>query len=926
MVNQHKYIAILVSAILVVGCSSGTDEATLMADAQQSVNNNDDRTAMIQLKSILQENPESREARRLLGEVYLRQGDGMAAQKELSRAQSLGDGGARIALLLAQAFMLKNEFDDALKWLSLPETASAKLQAEAALMRGDIFLAQAVRESAEEAYGLAISTSPDSEWGQLAEVKILLLGNELKAAATRVADMLKQHPNSVDGWLLQGNINNNLADFAAAEASFEAALKATGTSHHTRLGFQARLGIIKAALAQSDVDAASTHINVLLKQLPNHPLPKYFDALLAYQQQNYEQASERLLQVLAVMEQHLPSQLLMGATQYALGHYEQANQYLSYVLRAAPGHQQARKMLAAVHMKLQSPQEAVKVLEPVVGTEANADLLRMVGLAALSAGDTEGSERYLNRALAQGESGAIRTDLAKVHLAKGEYDEAIKALAQVSGDEALQASMMIALTHLKKGDHEKAKAAAQKLAVDYPKEAVVYALMGGIHQSQGDKDAARKSYQQALAKDKQFVPALLELAKLDLQAGRLAEAEAAFKQVISSERGTLRAYFGLVSIAERRSDPQQALRWMEEAHESNPESIEPVLLLARYFARDKQLDKAASIVSKGLKENPNHTLLMRMDAQIKFDQGHQAEAVDALKRAVEKKPEDAGLVIMLASMQRQQGSDEQARQSLLKGLRTVPDGRDIEVVLIQLEIANADYSAAKARIGKLKNQPQSHAVAYALEGHLNMVTEKYTDAAIAYQKAFDLNPSYKVLSQLMRAKYQLGRLDEVEGDVSHWLSLAAANLAREDEIAGLYMQLEERVRAISHYEAVIKRNAAHALALNNLAWLYALEKDSRAIPTARRAYELAPDSSDVADTLGWVLVKNGQYREGIEQLRKALRMSQADDEITIHLVEALLESGAEKGEAKQLLREALTRSPELQHRKDVQRLSSQLGL
>ncbi len=924
--KPYKQVIFLIGIMLVVGCEMGADETTRMSNAQQSLIKNDDRTAMIELKSILQDNPENGKARRLLGELYLRQGNGMAAQKELSRAQRLGENEVRIALLLAQAFILKNEFDEALKWLSLPDAAAAAQQSEAALMRGDIYVAQAMPQQAKDAYSTAKSVSPDSESGQLADVKRLLLNNELKPAATRIAGMLSQYPESVEGWLLQGAINSNLVDHTAARMSYEAALNATDTKQHTRFGLQARLGIIKASLAQADEAVASNHINVLLTQLPNHPLPKYFDALLAYQQQDYDKASERLLQVLAVMARHLPSQLLMGATQYALGQYEQANQYLTHVVSAMPDHQQARKMLAAVHMKLQSPQAAVKVLEPVIGKEStNVELLRMVGLAALSAGDMDGGERYLNRALEQGESGAIRTDLAKIHLAKGEYDEAIKALEQVSGDATLQASMMIALTHMKKGDINKAKDAAKKLAVDYPEEAVVYALMGGVHQSQGDSDMARVSYQQSLTKNRQFVPALLELARLDLAGARLAEAEEYFKQVISAEPGNLRAYFGLAQVAERNNDMKQALNWMERARAHNPAAIEPVRVLARHYIKNKQLDKAASVVTEGIKASPDNALFMRMNAQIKFDQGHKAEAVDVLKRAVEKKPEDAALVIMLASMQRQSGHEEQARQSLLKGLRVVPDGRDIEIALINQDIASADYDDAKARIGKLKKQQQNRAVAYALEGHLNMVVKKYAAAATAFQSAFGLNPSYQLLSKLMQAKHKLGKLDEIGRDVSRWFSLATSNLAHEDKVASAYMQLGENRRAIQHYEAVVKRNTAHVPALNNLAWLYALDADPRAIATARQAYQLAPGSSDVTDTLGWVLVKSGQYQEGIERLREALRLGQGNDEITLHLVEALLESGAEKGEAKQLLREALARNPELQNRKDVRRLSSQLG-
>jgi len=922
-----KYIVILIALFSLGGCGFGPDVATQMDNARQSLNERDYRSAMVELKSILQDNPENGKARRLLGGLYLQIGNGSAAQKELLRAQRLGEDGAEMSLLLSQAFILQNEFDKALKWVLLPEGAAPEQQAEAGLLLGDIYMALGDPQKAREAYSAVANVQPSSEWALLAEIKGLIMDRDLRQAASKLISAMNQYPGSVDGWLLQGDINRSMADYAAAEASYKKALEATGTEQHTRSGFQARLGIIQASLAQSDISGAAKHINVMLTQLPNHPLPKYFDALLFFQQQDYGKAEERLVQVLKVMERHLPSQLLMGATQYALGNYGQANQHLTRVVSAVPSHQQARKMLAAVHMKLQSPQEAVKVLEPVVGDEnTSAELLKMVGLAALTAGDVASSERYLNRALEQGESAVIRSELARIYLSRGEYDEAINELEKISGNEALKARMMIALAHMKKGSIDSAKAVAGGLADEYPEEAVVDALIGGIHLSQGDRGKARASYQQSLSKNKLFVPALLQLAKLAFEDGNLIEAEERFKQVLLAEHNNLSAFFGLAKIAERKNDPKQALAWIERARKDSPESIEPVMVLARYYIKDKQLTKAADIIREGVKTHPDHTLLRRMDAQIKFDQGNGAEAVDVLKQAIEKAPEDEVLVIMLASMQRKLGHDEQARQSLLKGLRTAPDGLNIEIELIDLEIANAQFGAAETRIEDLKKSGKHNAVAYALEGHMNMTMKKYSGAAGAYQQAFNLNPSYRFLSKLMQAKHKLGQRDEIDRAVAKWLSLTASNLANEDKIAGIYMQLGENNQAIKHYEAVIKRNPDYVPALNNLAWLYSLKNDPGSISIARKAYELAPRSSEVADTLGWVLVRDGQYEEGVERLRDAYRMSKDNDDIAIHLAEALLKSGSELPEAKQLLREVLRRNPQAQHRQDVQALSNQLDL
>jgi len=923
----HKQLIVLVTLFFVAGCGVGLNEEGAPNSAGQSLKNSEVRSAMIKLKSTLRDNPENRNARRLLGELYLQQGDGGGAQKELLRVQQLGGHGADISLLLAQAFMLKNEFDAALNSLSLPDLASPEQLAEAGLMRGDIYMVQRAQQKAVGAYDVAISAKPDSQWALLASVKLLLLDGDLKQAIAKMNNITAQYPESVDGWLLQGRVSTSMADYAAAEMSYRKALAATGTEQFTRLGFQARLGITQAALAQSNASAATEQVNVLLAQLPNHALPKYFDALLAYQAQDYSKAAARLAQILNVMERHLPSQLLMGASQYALGQYEQANLHLTRVVSAIPTHQQARKMLAAVHMKLQSPAEAVKILALAAADEnADAGLLRMVGVAAISAGDVAGGERYLNRALAQGESAVVRSELAKLYLASGEYGEAIKELEAISGDGALQARMMIVLTQVKQGNIDHAMAEATKLAASYPAEAIVDALMGSVHQAQGDRQQARASYQRALAKNRLLVPALLALAKLDIEDSRFTESEQHLKRVLLADGHNLRAFFGLAQIAESQNKMSEALAWVERASVSAPAAIEPVLVLARHYARRKQFEKAAGIVDKGLQSNPNNVLLMRMDAEINFSQGNKVEAVETLKAAALSEPDDESIVIALASMQRKSGNEQQARQSLLRGLRSKPAAVSINLALIELEIANAWYADAEARIKGLKSQLNNSAVVYALDGQLNMALKKYEPAVLAYQQAFNLNPSLAMLSKLMQSKHQWGQRDDIDRDVEKWRSLSASNLASEDKIAGIYMQLGLNAQAIQFYEAAIRRDAGNVPALNNLAWLYALENDSRSISIARKAVELAPNASDVIDTLGWALVKNGQYEEGVALLRQAHRLAEDNDEITIHLVEALLKSTAGKREAKQLLSDVIKRNPGAAERKDVQRLSRQLGL
>src|SRR5258706_6402331 len=90
---------------------------------------------------------------------------------------------------------------------------------------------------------------------------------------------------------------------------------------------------------------------------------------------------------------------------------------------------------------------------------------------------------------------------------------------------------------------------------------------------------------------------------------------------------------------------------------------------------------------------------------------------------------------------------------------------------------------------------------------------------------------------------------------------------------------------------MLRKRPGNALALNNLAWAYQQVKDPRALQTAEQAYKLKPDNAAVADTLGWMLVEQGNAKRGLEVLQKAVTAAPKALEIRYHLAQALAKSG-----------------------------------
>ena len=485
---------------------------------------------------------------------------------------------------------------------------------------------------------------------------------------------------------------------------------------------------------------------------------------------------------------------------------------------------------------------------------------------------------------------------------------------------------MIALTHLNKQDITAATKVAAAMLKDYPDDALVDVLLGGIELANGDRSKARSSFDAALKKDPKNLKAMINLARLDFEDGLLGEAERRYNEILLQDDKNLQALIGVAQIVERQGKVKDAIEWVKRANTANPQALAPVLVLSRYYLGQKDYAQADQVITAGLQASPNHPELTKVRASIMLVQGKHEESLALLEKLIAVQPNDASLYRDLAKIQNKLGYSERARQTLVKGIRDAQQKTPLTIQLIEQEIGADHLDGAMREIEQLKKSAENLALALGLEGDVRMKQARYEQAAAAYTKALETNQSYVLLAKLMMAKHQLGQLNQIESRVREWLDKHNRDIQGRVAIAQVYLQLGKNRRAIEVYEALQAQEPNNIAVLNNLAWVYSLEQDPRGIAVARKAHELSPRSAAVKDTLGWLLVNNQQIEEGTILLRQASELSPVNSEITLHLVSALQMSGANAVEAKKLLGELVSAHPELKERADVNRILSDLGM
>jgi tetratricopeptide (TPR) repeat protein len=254
------------------------------------------------------------------------------------------------------------------------------------------------------------------------------------------------------------------------------------------------------------------------------------------------------------------------------------------------------------------------------------------------------------------------------------------------------------------------------------------------------------------------------------------------------------------------------------------------------------------------------------------------------------------------------GNDVEARKYLTRANELMPTNHDIMRNLMRLDRKEGRFPESVARVGAAVDADPESAKLYTLSGIVAQMDGRPDDAEKAFQKAIDIDPTDAAgYEQLARLYAKTGRLNEAVS------TYEAAIKARPEDpnlhyfLGTLYSFGGARDKAIERYEDAVKFGPDLAYPKNDLAYLYAESGENldRALDLAQDAKAALPDTSTVADTLGWVLYKRGIPSAAISYLKEAVANSDGDianSGISMHHLAQAYEADENPEEARQTLR------------------------
>jgi len=712
---------------------------------------------------------------------------------------------------------------------------------------------------------------------------------KLDEARANLDKAVKLDEKNSGTWALVGDLERTVKHYPEAELAYANALKYNADNIDALLArAAARIDNNKLAEATQDIDAAS-------KYSRDHPIVNQLRGVVQYKQGKFAEAKTSFETVLKVTPDYLPAVLWLGLTDFWQGDYEQAAKQFGQYTRRVPGATQIRALLALAQARLGRGPEAQDTLNALKGVDIK-DPQSLAALAQAHAwlGETAAAAAYLTKAVEQKpEAANLRTDLAATLMQKGDRAQAIEQLEDaIRLDPGLtKADALLIQNLIQEKQFEKAMDAVEALEKKQPQEATTFNLKGAVYLGMNDLANARKSFEHAMELQPTSVAAAVNLAQLDVQEKKPAVARQRFEGMLAKDKDNVQVMLGLAGIAAVMDQDAEHVAWLQKAAKAAPSAVRPRLLLGHFYLRKGDATRALAVAQDAQTANPDNTQALDLLGTAQLAVGETQNAITTYGKLARLVPGNPVVHYRLATAQAAGQSMEPARASLNRALALKPDYLPAEILLASIEIDTGRYGEALKITQRIQRQHPQAASGFALQGNVLLAQKQFLPALKAYERAFEINRSGLLVVQMHKARSAAGRSQEADAKLRDWLEEQPNDVAARTYLAAIYLKAGQHKLAIEQYQRLLQADAKSFRALNDLAWLYQKEKDPRAVTIAEQGYQLYPDNPDITDTLGWILLEQGENSRALELLRKAAEKVPQSTEIRYHLAVALAKSG-----------------------------------
>jgi tetratricopeptide (TPR) repeat protein len=415
--------------LLLTSCGLFTDDDARVARASSALTAGEYRAAIIDLKTVLRNDPQHAQARLLLGQALLRAGDVAGAEKELERAMELGVPVDQLRVSLAWTKAVLGKPSEALALAEINEADTDSDHYQLRMARGIAFVQLGQPADALENFAAADALGIDPIMPLIASAQVHAESGEFVEAQRFLQDALNRVPDSQNALYAMASLSIRRGEPATAEQILQDALDQVSLSNEERALFLELL--IETNIIQSDLEGAENLMPELASLRPaDDAALRLLRGRLELARTDYPAAIDTLSALVRENPDDLRAQLLLGAAYLARDQLGLADTLIRNVAIVLPDSPEANVLLSELKLRQRGPAATgTPAIEPrEIGVTDDADWsMRAEILVNLNQTDEAGEiditalEDWVRD---YPSDAAMRAILANTSLGTGQFEEA----------------------------------------------------------------------------------------------------------------------------------------------------------------------------------------------------------------------------------------------------------------------------------------------------------------------------------------------------------------------------------------------------------------------------------------------------------------------------------------------------------------------
>ena len=868
-------------------------------DALRYLETGERDAAIIQLRNAIQIDPSNLSAYLLLAEIYQELRSPQAAEHFLRQAQINGADPALVAIPLAEAMLKSEMFEEILSDVSTTNLEPG-LRAKVRVIQGKAMTALQNYEGALTAFNEALMLDPHLVRARIELARVAAISGDRDTAKSKLEEVKEAGQYLPAYWLIKAELENSFGDTEDAIKSYE---KALALQPDERLALTA---LAQLKLESGDTREAIQLIAALRKFYPNDLRGVQLELAQATAEGNSPEIANLVITAKAIVDQIDYNKLqrdplglyVVGTIHHLSNRPAEAASVLASYMEFVPDDLNAMSMLVVSQL-------GTGQFDPALRTIGNApeSILQAPQFKSLAADVYIARKNYLvaaellNQLLSHNPNDEdLRLKRAKVNANLGNFQIALSELEDLNHEKNPEVRTALANLLLALGEYDR----VLTLVSDGESSDI---LRGKALLAKNELIGARKSFESALGKNSESTEAQFNIAVIDRLEGHVDRAVSSLKRIIQSRPDHSLAMLQLSAIAEASGNNINAAKFLKDAIDIIPHRDNSIRLIDLLLS-DNREQEARSVMSNLRIQFPTDMIVMGTEAKLAIGTGNSTRAkqiyINMRNLAIER--ESIEDLVDVARYQFSIDDRDEAYNTLSSGRRI--NSEYIPLVVTQAEFAqnNGNLAEAIKLTDRIIELSPENPIGYRFKGDLLRRRGDVNAAVSAYALGIENTQGSLALTL---GYYELLRESKGTGEALAFLenyigSQSAVSYVVMRVLAAGYSDVGNYEKSIDIHNLLKAERPDDPILMNNLAMAYFLSGDERARETAELAYQLAPGNHSIMDTLGWILVNKGELSLGTTMLRNALARSTNEPDIRYHYAVALSRNGQTKAAIKEL--------------------------